>query len=211
MKTFFNPAISIFFALFLLLSACSLIGNEKKSAKQVLDDLTKSNFNLTDDMVQKYIKAYKVLKEKGGDLIQGVNTNNAESMGKDKFNTLESAIKSAGFNDYAEFVRVNAKIAWAFSLSQGSGFVDKMETTKSEGFKQIEDALNDPLTPEETKKELRKAKEEIQKEWDKNKQWSDLTLNQIKKITSNEDMAIIKKYSKELEEAFSGVTLPKPE
>ena len=83
---------------------------------------------------------------------------------------------------------VNARIAWAFSLTEGIYAVGDFEQMKNNGLFTIDSLLQDPNVPEETKAELRKGREKIVSQWNNDKKWADFTLEKIKKLTSDADI-----------------------
>lgn len=186
---------------------CGGTSQQTADGATIYDRLKRKNFSLTDEMVTQEICAYKKLRDKGAHLLEEVNK---DQEGKKGFAEVEGVVKSCGFKDYPDFVLVNAKVAWAFSVAQGELGVSNFEQMNQDGLKQIDEQLKNPEVPEEVKKELRKSRQEIVDNWNKNKPWADVVLKQTKKLTSSSDIEVIKRHRKELEEAFSGVTLPKP-
>ncbi|GAB4335532.1 MAG: hypothetical protein OHK0038_13270 [Flammeovirgaceae bacterium] len=219
----------ILLVFFIILFSCS--GNIPKNEKEAGDlykEITKTNFPLTEEMVVKYIATYKKLREAGPDFLKYAN--GGADNGMAGFNAFEKIVKEGGFKDYPDFVRTNAKIAWAFIIVQGqsgiedfSNFKDKMKNQGEEiyqqSFAELDKMLNDPDVPVETKEQLRKTKEQLEQQrkesyekidnqWENDKVWADWVVDKIKNLTSDEDMAIIKKYRKELMEVYAGVQLP---
>jgi RNA processing factor Prp31 len=207
------------------------IPKNEKEAGELYKEITKTNFPLTEEMVVKYIATYKKLREAGPDFLK--YTNGGADNGMAGFNAFEQIVKEGGFKDYADFVRTNAKIAWAFIIVQGQSgiedfgnFKNKMKNQGDEvyqqSFAELDKMLNDPDVPAETKEQLRKTKEQleqqrkdsyekIENQWENDKKWAEWTVDKIKNLTSEEDMKVIKKYRKELTEVYAGVELPSVE
>lgn len=165
-----------------------------------------SGVELTDEMIQKYIKAVKALHKLGHSIPQKLaEKGESEATGIELYNEIDSVIKEAGFKDYFEFVKVNAKIAWAWNVSQGDLGIKKFQTMKDSGLQQMEEAIANPDVPEETKAELRKAKQEILDSWEHNKKYADIAMNIVKPLTNEYDLEIIKRHQKELMEAYTGM------
>ena len=193
-----------FIFILIILSNCS-----NSNPKSVLDSLTKSNLQLTDDIVYKYINTYKEIRSQGVSYLQNINDHGFDNKGEG-FEKVEGIIKKNGFKDYFEFVRINAKIAWTYNLTAGELGMDKFGEMKDDGVKKIDEQLKDPLLPEAAKEELRKARQKIIDNWNKNKPWADAAINLTKSLTNQNDAQIIKKHHKELTAAFIGIKLPEP-
>ncbi len=193
----------------LILTSCN--AGEEEAENQIVQlykKVSKSDIPLTDELVEKYIVAYKNLKKQGPQILNDINKSNGDvNAGNAGFSSIEKTMQDAGFKDYPEFVVVNARIAWAFNIVQGTAAVGDFENMKDDGLRQIDSVLALPEVPEETKAELRKQRETITKDWDKNKKWADFTLEKINKLTSSADKEVIKRHRKELLEAFSGVEM----
>jgi hypothetical protein len=192
----------------LFLFSCGAEEEAENQIVQLYKKVSKSDIPLTDELVEKYIVAYKNLKKQGPQILNDVNKSNGDvSAANNEFKSIESTMQDAGFKDYPEFVVVNARIAWAFNIVEGSAAVTDFEGRKDDGLRQIDSVLALPDIPEETKVELRKSREVITKDWDKNKKWADFTLEKINKLTSDADKEVIKRHRKELLEAFSGIDM----
>lgn len=197
----------------LLLQACS---SAQESAENGIVELykkvSKSDMKLTDELIEKYIVAYRELRKQGPDILNQVNEANGDVTKQlDGFNNIENTIQAAGFKDYPEFVVVNARIAWAFNVTEGIFAVGDFESMKNNGLFTIDSLLQDPAIPEETKVELRKGREKIVSQWNNDKKWADFTLDKIKKLTSDADMEVIRRHRRQLLEVYSGVKLVEAE
>lgn len=196
----------------LLLACSSAQETAEDGIVELYKKVSKSDMALTDELVEKYIIAYRELKKQGPDILNRVNESTGDvDKQMDGFNAIENTIQSAGFKDYPEFVVVNARIAWAFSLTEGIYAVDDFEQMKNSGLYTIDSLLQDPAVPEEAKVELRKNREKIVSQWNNDKKWADFTLNKIKKLTSDADMEVIRRHRQQLLEVYSGVKLVKAE
>ncbi len=165
-----------------------------------------SGVELTDEMIQKYIKAVKALHKLGPSIPQKLaEKGESEATGIELYNEIDSVIKEAGFKDYFEFVKLNAKVAWAWNVSQGDLGIARFQTMKDNGIKQIEETLANPEVPEETKVELRKTKQEILDNWEHNKKYADIAMSIVRPLTNRHDLEVIKRHQKELMEAYTGV------
>ncbi|MCF6365877.1 MAG: hypothetical protein L3J35_06695 [Bacteroidales bacterium] len=183
---------------------------------------------ITDEQVVNYLKAYKKLKEKAPDILRNINENvNGSNAGKMGFNSFESIIKESDIESYAEFVRLNAKIGSVFSILQASRGMNQQQNLQessqemfSDGYRFIEEQLNDPDIPEETKAELRitleelkKGSNELKEEYESNKVIADWVFEKAKKVTGlivNEaDIDVIQAHEEEIFEAYTGFPRPK--
>ena len=161
---------------------------------------------LTDELIEKYIKAVKSLHKLGPSIPQKLaEKGESEATGIELYNEIDAVIKEAGFKDYFEFVKVNAKIAWAWNVSQGELGIQKFQMMKDSGLQQMDDAIANPEVPEETKAELRKARQEIIDNWAHNKKYADISMSIVKPLTNEHDLEIIKRHQKELMEAYIGI------
>ena len=165
---------------------------------------TVSGVELTDENIEKYVKAVKALHKLGPNLPEQLAEKGDSATGMEVFNEIEGVIKDAGFKDYFEFVKINAKVAWAWNVSQGEVGIQKFQIMKDNGIRRMDESIADPQVPEETKEELRKARQEILANWEHNKKYADLTLNFVRPLTNEHDLEIIKRHQKELMEAYTG-------
>lgn len=175
--------------------------------------------DLTDEMVVKYAKTYKNLRN-FGIRFEDYLAKNPDASGTATYNEMEKIIKEGGFKDFEEFVKVNAKIAWAWNLSmadRGIKDFDRMQEwgdkKTDEGVAQIEEALKNPELPAESREELKKAKETLLQarkdrntDYKKNKKWAEVAMKLTKPLTNEKDMAVIMRHERELMEVFTGLS-----
>ncbi len=186
--------------------------------------------SLTDENVMNYLSGYKKLREKAPEILQNLNENkNDVESGMQRFNTFEEIIKESGLENYADFVRLNAKIGTIFSVIQANKGMNRFEklntdskTMFDKNIKFLEEQLADPDVPEETKKEIRETiqklkngKTELTKNWEKNEKWANLVLKNVQKLTklivSKEDIEVVLRHENEIMEAYVGFPMPKYE
>lgn len=192
----------------IFLSQCNLIEDWKQKLYGDYHKVVAPAGELTDERVQNYINAVKKLHKLGPKLPQKIAESKNNQVGKvDLYNEIDQLVKDEGFTDYFDFVRINAKVAWAWNISQGHIAMDKFQKMNDNGIKQIDEALKTPNLPQETRQELLKAKEEIQKNWNHNKKYADISLNFVKPLTNQNDLTMIKKYQKELMEAYTSIPI----
>ncbi len=185
------------------------------------------NLELTDENVSRYLRAYKALRESAPGMLEELNQQGeTPDAGQKQFANAESMITGAGLKDYPEFVILNAKIGAVFSIMQATKGMDRFKNLQESsnrmmdsGMEEIQKQLDNPDVPEETKVELRKMLEELQagqqqlnQEYDKNKNWADFVMKKAKKITgtivSDKDIEVVKRHEKEIMEAYVGFPLP---
>lgn len=184
------------------------------------------SLQLTDENIQNYIAAYKNLREAAPDILQSINENPSAEEGQEQFSGIESAIMDAGLANYPQFVLLNAKIGSTFSIIQASKGMDRFQNLQNssntmfdDGMKAIQEQIDDPNIPEETKASLRETLEELkanQQEmndtYEQNRVWADFVMETVEDITgyivSEEDIELVKKYETELMEAYVGFPLP---
>ncbi|MBL8992318.1 MAG: hypothetical protein JNM63_03205, partial [Spirochaetia bacterium] len=118
---------------------------------------------------------------------------------------IDVAVKEAGFSGYPEFIKVNGAVAFAFSQYQATRFMGEMSEMQDAGIKQIDEQLADPSVPEETKAELRKNREKLIESYQKNKGWADKVMGLMNKLSDQNAIEVVKRYSSELEKAFTGL------
>lgn len=164
--------------------------------------------DLNDETVLKYIKVVRELHKLGPSIPEKIAGREGDpEVGEEVFSQIEKIIKDGGFKDYTEFVKVNAKVAWAWNVSQGEKGIQDFQTMKDIGVSKIKEALANPNIPEETKVELRKTLAETESNWKKNKYYADMTLNFVKPFTNKSDLDFINRHYKDLMEGFTGRTL----
>ena len=174
--------------------------------------------DIDDTMVVKYARTVRLLRTEGIEFQQRL-AQDPEAQ-REGFDRVERAIRKGGFKDYAQFVKVNAKIAWAWNLAQARLGMDKQKNlnrwaqdTTDAGVRQIDDALADPNVPESTKADLRKTRADLLAQkgtiadtWDKNKKWADWATKLTIPLTNEKDIAVVLRHQTELMEAFTGLS-----
>ncbi len=208
MKTVFSLVIATIF----LVTACGVV---------------KKGDPLTDAQVLAYIKVYTELRKAGPSFLEKINQDPENPLnGQAGFNDFEKIIKQNGLKDYQEFVILNAKIGALFSIMQGEQAMSMYENMTESGSAMMDAGIagfqkiiDNPDMPEETKQsaresieELRKGKNDINDNWAKNKPWADFVLDKTKKISGlivhDQDIQMVKKYEKEIMEAYTGFPMP---
>ena len=173
--------------------------------------------NLTDESVQRYIKTYRVLRANGQNYLKFIEKEGNEP---EAYRQMEETIKKGGFQDFGQFVRVNAKIAWAWNLAQARVGLKKQQQLQEwgqheldKGIRQVEEALADPAVPETAKTELRKTLAELQQgkqrlgsTYKKNMRWAEWAMNFAEPLTNDRDTKIVMRHEKELMEVFTGLS-----
>ncbi len=209
----------IFSILLSLLSVTLLhCGNPTEALYKKYHSVVSSVGELDDAKMEKYIKTMRILRQQGIQFQQWLAEN--PDGGKEGFNKIEAAIQEGGFEDYATFVKVNAKVAWAWNMAQAQVGMEKQKDLNQasqdmtqQGIDLIDQQLADPNIPEETKAELRKTreqlasqKEEIAETWDKNKVYADWAMKVVGPLTNDKEVALVKKYEPQLMEVFTGLS-----
>lgn len=165
---------------------------------------------LNDELIARYIVAYKRLRQIAPNLARQMANSDGTTpadieTGVQGFEQIEAAIKEAGFKDYAEFVRTNARIAWAFNQIQGRAFMGKMERMHQIGLEEIDAQLANPEVPEEAKAELRRARQEIIDNYEKNVPYAEGVLSVTENLTDKETIEVVARHRAALEEAYIGM------
>jgi predicted ribosome quality control (RQC) complex YloA/Tae2 family protein len=198
----------------LFIFSCSHITGEKGS--------------ITNEQVENYLEAYKKLREKAPEILKDINENSDQTKaGKEGYDSVERIIQESGLESYAQFVILNAKIGTVFSMLQAHKGLNSQENLYESGQDMfddsnrfIEEQLNDPEVPEETKVELRKTLEELKQNsnelkesYESNKAIANWVMNKAEKIqgllVNESDIEVIQHYEEEIFEAYTG--FPRPE
>lgn len=205
----------LFFLLFIIAVANSCIpGLDNKSS-------------LTDERVENYIEVYKKMRKSTPEILQGLNEGgDVNENGQGSYEAFEKIIKEGGLEDFADFVRLNAKIGTIFSIIQANRGMDQYEQLKGdsenmfdENIKLLEEQLKDPEIPEDTKQELRESikeikrgKQEFNESMGKNEKWANLVLENVQKLTNlvadEHDVEVVMRHETEIMEAYVGFPLP---
>ncbi len=158
---------------------------------------------LTDGDVIRYVKAYRAIRtaapQVAGDLQKGGGKPSPADLAK-----FDAAVKQAGFKDYGEFVKVNAAVAWAFSQAKAGAFMKETDGAVNAAAAEIDQKLADPTVPAAVKEQLRIQKEQIQKEYAKNKGWADVAMGLSGALTDEASVAVVQRHSQEIEAAYTG-------
>ena len=182
---------------------------------------------LTDERVENYIEVYKKMRKHTPEILQGLNEEGGiNENGQESYEAFEKIIKEGGLDDFADFVRLNAKIGAIFSIIQANKGMEQYGKLKSgsenmfdENIKLLEEQLADPEIPEDTKQELResikeikKGKQEFNESMGKNEAWANLVLENVQKLTNliadEHDVEVVMRHESEIMEAYVGFPLP---
>ena len=155
---------------------------------------------LTDADVTRYIAAYKNLKAAGPGLAEQAR----KGAGLQGQAGVEAAVKRAGFSSYPDFVKTNARIAWAFSNGQATGAMTSTAHDVSDAERTMQQQIGDPNVPEAAKVQMRQALVQIQAGYAKNKGYADVAMNVSDALTNKADVAVVMRHKAELEAAFQG-------
>jgi len=156
---------------------------------------------LNDDLMKKYINAIKILKEKGQEIDN--NTNSIHALYQ--YGQLESLVRETGFKNINEFVAVHTKVVWSMLSFQSGEEIKNIDydKAKSESEKSLDEALKDPNLTEENRKQLEQAREMINSSLSQSKETIQQYLEQIKQYATDEDIAIVKRYSEDLKKIYA--------
>ncbi|HEY3447633.1 MAG TPA: hypothetical protein VGK67_14860 [Myxococcales bacterium] len=162
---------------------------------------------LTDEQVNRYVEAYRALRKAGPKLAERYKAGEQIPIdaAKQDFAGIEDAIRQAGFSGgYPEFVRTNARVAWAFNTAQGRAFLEDFAGRVSEGEKEMQAAIDSREVPEEAKKELRAQLRAMKADYAKNKKWADVSMKVAGALTDQASVEVILRHRAELEAVFRG-------
>lgn len=205
------------FILLIFLLHLSYCGDSHKKIYEMYHKQVSSIGNLDDEMVVKYIQTYRNLRTFGIEFTNYIKQNPKEK--QQIFSKIETIIRDGGFTDFSEFVKVNAKIAWAWNMAQARIGLEKQQNLQdwgqkslAEGEQMIEEQLANPNVPEESKKELRKSlqqlrenKQNLKNTYQKNLKWANWAMEMTMPLTNEQDMEVILRHEKELMEVFTGL------
>ncbi|NJO90411.1 MAG: hypothetical protein HC831_16750 [Chloroflexia bacterium] len=182
------------------------------------------NIELTDKKIKAYLYSYKELKNVAPDILEKVNTGETNEL-LNGFKQFENILSNNNLS-YSDFIIINAKVGAIYSILQAESFITNMDTLQAwgqnslnDGIKQMQELINDPEVPKETKEELREkikeleaSKKSIQQDYSSNKIIAKSVLKRTKAISNtiiNEgDIQIVEKYFDEISEAYTGGTIP---
>lgn len=189
----------------LMLASCGSKNEGTEAAAEEIADNPMSEeaiikIKLNDDLMKKYINAIKVLKEKGQEI-----DNNANAISSlYQYSQIESLVKETGFKNINEFVAVHTKVVWSMVSLQSVEEIKNIDydKAKSESEKSLEEALKDPNLTEEAKKQLEQARELMNSSLSQSKESVQQYLEQIKKYATEEDVAIVKRYTEDLKKIY---------
>ncbi len=183
------------------------------------------NIELTDKKIEAYLNSYNELKNVAPDILEKINTGERDEQ-LSGFKNFENILINNNLT-YFDFIILNAKVGAIYSILQAESFITNMDTLQawgqnslSDGIKQMQELINDPEVPEETKEELRKnikeletSKKLIQKDFTNNKKIAKLVLKRTKAISNTVidegDIQIVEKYFDEISEVYTGGIIPK--
>lgn len=213
--------ILILFCTVFILAGCFLNLSPEK-IYEMYHEQVESVGELTDEMVENYVNAYRDLKSNGINYLDFMESNKDKlETENDAFNQVEGTLKNYSFADYGEFVKVNAKIAWAWNISQGQIGLMRFERLHDnsqamiveQGIEPIQELLNDPEIPEDVKADLRVQLEELKAmsaelsdTYSENLEIAEVVMGYVTPLTNEHDMEIIMRHEMELMEVFSGLT-----
>ncbi len=175
--------------------------SQEEIADNTISEEAIIKIKLNDDLMKKYINAVKVLKEKGQEIDN--NANGIDALYQ--YGQLESLVREIGFKNINEFVAVHTKVVWSMLSFQSGEEIRNIDydKAKSESEKSLDEALKDPNLTEENRKQLEQAREMINSSLSQSKENIQQYLEQIKKYATEEDIAIVKRYSQDLKKIYA--------
>ena len=202
----------------LLLVLTAMCGDPREKLYEQYHENVSSTGPLTDEMVVRYVRTYRLLRQRGIEFEQWIAEDPERQ--KDAFNYIEEAIKEGGFRDYPEFVRVNARIAWAWNMAQARRGMEQQKNLNDwavretdSGIETIREVLRDPDVPEDVKVDLRKQIEELEAQkveiratWETNKGWAEWAMKLTEPLTNEEEIAVVLRHERELMEVYTGLS-----
>lgn len=220
-------------SLFVVFVGCSgSLSNEEIYEKY--HGIVESVGPLTDEMVVKNVDTYRRLGENGFNYLDYMqkSSESAEDTGQSAFGQIEGAIQAGGLADFGTFVKLNAKIAWAWNVSQGQLALARYSKLKDWAIELTEDIQNsaleewyelleDPdlstemraeikkqiaIAEEEMEHQKKEIKETLEEEYTAKLKWADIAMSYVTPLTSNADMEVIMRHEKELMEVFTGLS-----
>jgi len=182
------------------------------------------NEPLTTQKIDAYLNAYKDLRTAAPEFLNQANSGSLDTQ-KQGFSDFEGVLKNHGLS-YMEFVKINAKVGGIYSVLNAESFmgdmgtkIDQGNSQFDDGIKQMQDQINNPDVPEETKVELRKSiealksgKKDVNTDYEKNKYWADLVMDKMKSVSNqfitNEEIELVKQNFDKITEAYTGGIIP---
>ncbi|MCU0391609.1 MAG: hypothetical protein MUE81_10870 [Thermoflexibacter sp.] len=192
---------------FLMLGACggketqseTTTSEETNSLAESKDDNAIKNIALDDTKLKNYIETIKKLKEKGADFSEDVNALN----GLFKYKEMEGLVQEGGFKDFNDFILVHSKIAYALMVNEmkEQDIENKVKDEQKKTTEELEKSLNDPNISEEQKKMIQQTIEQVKGMENIGSQIQSAT-GMYKNMVSDDDVAIVKKYSEALKKVY---------
>lgn len=173
---------------------------------------------ITDELVRKYIKATKLMRRRGVNLHETLASGGKLDAKKTQGSMIKAA-KAAGFASLAEYVKVNAKISWAWSMAQAKVGMNRQKKLQgwaqgqlSAGEKMILDQLKNPDVPESTKAQLRQTLAQLRRNkvklgetYKKNVKWAKVAMRFVSPLTNEADAKVLMRHEAELMAVFTGL------
>lgn len=195
---------------FIILACATSCQKQEKAIIDQYKEIVADTGPLEDDLLKRYCAAVADLQKAGPGLLQNFRQNGQTvDAGQAGYSEIDNLVKKHGFSGYAEFVKVNAKVAWAWNLTMGEAGIEEFTQKHNDGVAQLQAALKDPQVPEEAKVELRKALETLESQWDNDQKWANLVVDRLKPLSNPEDMAAVKKHKDCLMAAFTAGVVPR--
>lgn len=182
-----------------------------------------SGISFSEQQLQDYIKLYNQLKTAAPTTLEKLNEAEEDITQSGEYANFEKMIQDAGMA-YPDFVNLNAKVGTIYSFSEiNAGTFKEINDMQQEQLQStiddIQKMLDDPETPESAKPQLRQSLEQAKKgkvgfqdmyanNQEKMEGQIKRAQDKLRSLASEEEIALVNKYQKELKSAFDGLFRP---
>ncbi len=152
---------------------------------------------ITDDNIRQYLQARKSLDAKYPDAGK-----NADALTAEQKADMDALARAAGFENHAAYSALHTKLTLAYTVVEARQFVSQLEETKNKNLAEIEQKLNSPALPAETRAQLEASKKTIENQATQAKQTAQAVLGAASLAVDDKSAAAVQRHLAALRPLF---------
>lgn len=152
---------------------------------------------ITDESIRQYLQARKSLDAKYPDASKNSGSLTAEQKAE-----MDALARAAGFENHAAYSALHTKLTLAYTVVEARQFVNQLEETKRKNLAEIEQKLNSPALPAETRAQLEASKKTIEDQATQAKQTAEAVLGAASLAVDDKSAAAVERHLQSLRPLF---------
>ena len=174
----------------------------------------RSGPEISEEVVAKYLRAWREIRRKFPEMnARGLSFLNFSFRGEIGGNLnsggnredIARIVRSAGFRDLGEFVKINLKISSVLHSFRSHKFISQIEKANADNDKRMEKILADPNLPEKTREGIRRGRELARQAYRDNARRVQKVTGEMRTNLDKKSLENISRYREELIEVLTPI------